>query len=288
MQEQNPLIAKALEAVSRGTSPQPPPYSPPPIETIPPSLVVATIMNRYKLLASKKPSSGFELSNGQQETTLISSAALGSLGSWLKSPDSEILWIREAPSTKKSLSVSAAFYAAGKYSKTPIIGHSMLKGESWVDEDGNARQTLANIIASLVHQLVEKLPELTKSRTGREKDSSLAKTRLSVLGQQNLKAIKASLSILKDLVDLVTDPFLVILDCFEKYSLVRDKMAQDKTQQLLDIFIKKSMVKMFFSVSDRSHLNGFGGMQSRTCIVNTLKQERTSVLVNPTLVDMLD
>ena len=300
MQEQNPLIAKALismeaaiqsQSQSRAITPQPPPYSPippPPIETPPPSLVVATIINRYKTLVSKNTFSGFELANGQQEVFSISNPALESLGAWLKSTDPEIVWIKEAPSTKRCLSVAAGLLAAGKYSKTQTIGFSILKGESWLDDVETPRQILANIVSSLVHQLVEKLPALTKSRADRELDSPLVKTRLSVLGQQNLKAISASLSILGDLVDLTTNPFVVILECFDRYNLVKDKMVRDKMQQLLDIIRKKSMVKVFLSASDPSHVNGVVNGQSQKFGGQSLKQDRNCVSVNPTLVELLD
>jgi hypothetical protein len=139
-----------------------------------------------------------------------------------------------------------------------------------------------------VHQLVEKLPALTKSRAGREPDSPLVKARLSVLGQQNLKAISASLSILGDLVELTTDPFVVILDCFERYNLVKDKVVRDKMQQLLDIFRKKSIVKVFLSASDGNHVNGVTDGQSQKFVGHSVKEDRNCVPVKPTFVEMLD
>lgn len=92
--------------------------------------------------------------------------------------------------------------------------------------------------------------------------------------------------ILGDLVDLSTEPFLVVLDCFERYHLVKDKMVRDKMQELVGIFRRKSTVKVFLSAPDRMHINGVAGEQ--TFVKGGMKEERRCVLVNPTLVEMLD
>lgn len=141
MQEQNPLIAKALismeaaiqsQSQSRATSPQPPAYSHvprAPAVTLPPLLVAATILNRYKTLESKNSCSGFESAHGQQDVSSISSPALESLAAWLKSRDREMGWVKEAQSTRKCLSVAAGLLAAGKSATVQTIGYAILRGE---------------------------------------------------------------------------------------------------------------------------------------------------------------
>lgn len=294
IQDQYPLIANALRSMeatmqsqSRGNSPQPPAYSPNPPqlpETSTPSAVVATIRERYKLVPTKNSSNGFELSKGQQEAFSISNSGLDALSSWLHSSSHKIIWIKEAPSTKKSLSVAAGLFAAGKYSRTQVIGYSIAKTGLWVDEAESPRQILAHLVSSLVHQIIEKLPALTRSRSIPQQASPLTSARLSVLGQQNLKAISESSSILEHLINLTTDPFVLILDCFERYHLVKNKMVLDQMEHLMGIFRKKDTIKVFLSASDRKHLVGLEGDQSQ----RSFKQDQSSFPVNPTLVDMLD
>jgi hypothetical protein len=276
-----------IQIQSRGNSPQPPAYSPVPpqlVESSAPSTAVAAIIERYKHVPAKNFSSGFELPKGQQEAFSISNSGLDALGSWLGSTTPEIIWIKEAPSTKKSLSVAAGLFTAGKYSRTQVVGYSIAKTGSWVDEAESPRQILAHLISSLVHQIVEKLPELTRSRTISQPDSPLTSARLSVLGQQNLKAISASASILEHLINLTTDPFVLILDCFERYNLVKNKMVLDLMEHLMSIFRKKNTIKVFLSASDRKHLVGLEGNQSQ----KSFKQDQSCFPVSPTLVDMLD